>query len=782
MPPVTFTYYTGLERPFWFNPRLSGSWNGWNPVPMDVIAAADGCPAFRTTVDLDADGSEYRWGVFVDSAARNNIWAVMDEAGLETTERHRSFVLAPGDGPRHEHYFFTHNRRLGAHKDGQGRMRFAVWAPNARAVEVVFGDPAHGYIPDDHEPGNDTIALRRAADGVWESDRTHGPFETFVGRPYMFRITRGNGDVRYRTDLYSRHQIGRGNIDPAHEPYDGNVTRLDGTKSCSVVVDPDTIAGVPAGEFWRDELTHELPLPAGIENLVIYEVHVGSLGFGETDATGQPRPGTLADAAAPLFLDHLQDLGVNAIELLPIMEFAGDRQWGYATSHFHALESSAGGRNALKRLVRACHQRGIAVLLDVVFNHYHHDAERAQWNYDDTAPDRNLYYWYEGRPTDYPEFDAAVEPDRRGHGGYLDNVSTGFAPRYSEEMVRKLMIGSAVAMVEEFHIDGFRVDQTSSIRAYNVLHANGRSAGAANAWGAKFLRQFIRTVKLVDPHTVVIAEDHETGEAEQQLTRPTDQGGLGFDAAWFSSFYHNLIGDAAGHDDAGRLIRFAGFGGDFPLRFDFFAGALQWSKEKKVVYGESHDEAGNAKETARTIVTAANGAPLLGETRRFAEARCRFAFAMAVLSAGTPMLLSGDEIAATKMMKYNDPIGAKEDLFGERVAAGAKLFACYSDLIKFRLRNSAVRSRNLTGIQTSNDDRTISFVRNGELLVAGSLANTPLRDYRVPMKDGQWREVFNSDSELYGGDNVGNEGRTLEANGELLIVIPANGVVVFRRV
>lgn len=780
MPSVTFTYFTGLERPLWRNPRLSGSWNGWVPRPMETFIADDGCPAFRATADLPA--GEHRWGVFVDGSQRNNIWAVMDEAGIDTTERHRTFRIGDGDGPHDEHYSFTNNRRLGANRNADGSMRFAVWAPNAKSVKVVFGD-ASGYIADGAPVGGDAIALTRNTDGEWESPAGIGPFADFEGRPYMFAVEFHNGQVRYRTDLYSRHQIGRGHVNPAHQPYDGDVAKLDGTKSCSVVVNPHTVDGIPAADFWRDEMSHEFPLPQRVEDLVVYEVHVGSLGF---DAPG--RPGNLADAADPRFLGYLQDLGVNALELLPMMEFAGDRQWGYATSHFHALESSAGGRDALKRLVRACHQRGIAVLLDVVYNHYHHDAERAQWAFDHDAHERNIYYWYEGKPEDYPKFAADVtaagEGHRARHGGYLDNVSTGWAPRYHEEQVRKLLIGSAVAMIEEFHIDGLRVDQTSSIRAYNRRHADGHEVGAANVWGAKFLRQLARTVKAVKPGAMLIAEDHESGEAERLLTAPPGQNGLGFDAAWYTSFYHNLIGDAAGRSEA-RLLKFAGQGGDGPLRFGDFAGALAWTGQKKVVFGESHDEAGNAKETARTVVVAVNHAPLVGTTRRFAEARCRFAFAMAVLSAGTPMLLAGDEVATTTMMKHDKPLEAKVDFLGERNGAGAKLFACYSDVIKFRLRRAAVRSHELRVIHAHDESRIIAFLRTdgaSELLVVGSLNNHPQHDYRLPIASGDWQEVFNTDSHLYGGDNVGNEGRTLTASNGLRLVVPANGAVVFRRV
>lgn len=655
--PVPFTYYTGLERPLWFNPRLSGSWNGWTPIAMNTIVAPDGCPAFETTVNLEP--GEHRWGVFVDSQARNNIWAVMDEAGLNTNERHRTFSIAPGETDHHEKYFFTHLRRLGAHKDAIGNMRFAVWAPHARAVEVVFAD-AGGYIYDDGRglhAEQASIPLRRRSGGVWESDSL-APFATFVGRAYMFRVTRSDGSVRLRTDLYSRHQIGRGRIDPARTPYDGDIATLDGTKGASVVVDPDLVGGIPAAEFWRDELSHE-----------------------------------------------------------------------------------------------------------------------RQWQYDSPEHKNNLYYWFEGRGDDYPDFNAAVSADRRGMGGYLDNVSTGFAPRYSDETVRRLLIDSAVVMAEEFHIDGFRVDQTSSIRAYNGLHANGARVGAANAWGAKLLQQLSRTVKLVKPDAMLIAEDHEHGEAEEALTRPTDQNGIGFDAAWFSSFYHNLVGDAAGRSEA-RLIKFAGLGDDRPLAIDSFAGAMSWSGQKKVVYGESHDKAGNPEQTARTIVVAAGGAPLIGMTRRFAEARCRFAFAMAVLSAGTPMLLAGDEVGATKLMKHDDPLGSKEDLLGQRAADGAKLFACYSDLIKLRLRQPALRSRRIAIIRTDNEQRLIAFTRGDrELLVVGTPANQP-RTQGISV-DGEWQEIFNTDSVFYGGDNVGNAGNVLRPRDG--VIVPANGVVVLRR-
>jgi 1,4-alpha-glucan branching enzyme len=121
-------------------------------------------------------------------------------------------------------------------------------------------------------------------------------------------------------------------------------------------------------------------------------------------------------------LDHLTALGVNAVELLPMSEFSGTG-WGYGDSHHFVIESSAGGRDQYKHFVRACHRRGIAVIQDVVYNHFDSDADRAEWAYDSDAPERNFYYWYEGTRADYPSAD----------GGYLDNGSSGFTPRFWEE-------------------------------------------------------------------------------------------------------------------------------------------------------------------------------------------------------------------------------------------------------------------------------------------------------------------------------------------------------------
>jgi len=162
----------------------------------------------------------------------------------------------------------------------------------------------------------------------------------------------------------------------------------DGTKGCSVVVGLDTVtrnfapvAGRPAvrqteAAFWAHEFTPGLPAPSRVEDLVIHELHIDALGF------GRATPGALADAMA--LLPQLADLGVKAIELPPMSEFSGIG-WGH-DSHLFVIESTAGIRDQYRHFVREFHRRGIAVMQDVVYNHFDPSADRAQWAHDSDAP------------------------------------------------------------------------------------------------------------------------------------------------------------------------------------------------------------------------------------------------------------------------------------------------------------------------------------------------------------------------------------------------------------
>jgi 1,4-alpha-glucan branching enzyme len=800
---VELVFATGLTRPIFRNVRLVGSWDAagrfsadWSTVLMRPATGDDGCVQFTAVVALDAEqtGWQFSWGVVMDGPSGVDFWGIPTEVQDRLSrDRTRSFVLGdPSSGsPQVETYYLTQCRRLGAQKRRQpGNPRegilFAVWAPDAIHVDVVFGDTISGYIADNGDgmaKSPAPIALRRASGGIWQAGPPDAEllrrYEEYDRRPYMFRITEEGGRVVYRTDLYSRSQIGRGDFDPKGMPFHGSFRDLDGSKSCSMVRNPDVVSSTFADpdapgplvnqeEFWADEFTHGLPIPFRLEEMVIYELHVGALGF------EHPRAGDLEDAMN--LLDYLVDLGINAVELLPMAQFEGSEAWGYGNSHHFAIESAAGGRGQLKHFVRACHQRGIALILDVVYNHFTPDAERAEWSYDAEAPDRNIYYWYEGHPDDY------TTPD----GGYLDNGSSGYAPRLYEEMVRKLFISSAAALVEEFHVDGFRVDLTDALHLLNRRHADGAPVDSANMFGVKFLTEWTRTMKMIRPTTLLIAEDHTRWDA---MTEPPDDGGVGFDAVWYSDFHHHLVGNPTFGPEFANLIVNAGYGDDRPLAMDYFAGALGWSGHAKVVYHLSHDEAGNAKGSSRTICAAVNGAPLVGATRAFAEARCRFAAGMSILSAGTPMFLMGEEVGASKPYAYDTFMQNREDLRGLRDGEGRHLFELYRELIRFRLGHEGLQTREIDVVCANDADRVIAFRRwSGaeDFLIVASLNNRPFREgysldcTRIP--DARWREEFNSDDPRFGGDGVGNGKQPITSqSGRFVAVVPANGFVIFRK-
>jgi 1,4-alpha-glucan branching enzyme len=355
-------------------------------------------------------------------------------------------------------------------------------------------------------------------------------------------------------------------------------------------------------------------------------------------------------------------------------------------------------------------------------------------------------------------------------------------------MVRHLFVSSAAAVIEEFHVDGFRVDLTQAIHRDNGLNADSRSLGNANLFGQKMLREWSRTLKMIRPDVMLIAEDHSGWDA---VTKLPEVGGLGFGATWFASFYHNLIGDSTMAGGKARLLKVAGQGGDDGLEIEQFAGVLYDSQYNKVVYHESHDEAGNAEGTARTMVVAANGAPLFGATRDYAEARCRVAFGLSLLSSGTPMFFMGEEIGAQKPYRFSDFMQNREDLAGERAAAGAKLFRFYQELIRFSRRHPAARAQEIDIIHAIGANRLIAFTRSAgsdELLILASLRNQPFVDGYViqsdpsRLSDGLWREAFNSDAAIYGGSNVGNFGADVPAaGGRFQCRVPANGLLVFQK-
>ncbi|SBW00123.1 1,4-alpha-glucan branching enzyme [uncultured delta proteobacterium] len=798
MPEVTFTYHTGTVRELFNTVRLTGNWSAegrqsgeWRILPMDAFRDNHGCLAYRATVSFanEEAGKEFFWGVIVNAPGRVDLWGIAAEYGpFASSELHRAFTLDAKGGA--QSYCLAGGRYLGANKyyrkEGEAPgIRFSVWAPHAQKVETVIeSGNGDGYIWNNGKGAGESFAMTRDASGIWATspdDPALTDYTRLEHARYMFRITREDGSVAFRTDLYSRCQAGKGTVNPEEGGWNGKLDDLESTKSCSVVKNPDSVnqgggadeadAWVDAETFWAHEFSPLAPVPSQLEDLIIYEMHIAGLWTGPQE--GQAGPGTLRHAMG--MLDYLTDLGVNAVELLPMSEFEDTAGWGYGSTHFHAIKYDREGQDLFKRFVRECHRRGIAVIVDVVYNHYSPDSERVHWMYDTTRHDHNMYYYYKGKQEDYPE----DFPE----GGYCDNYSTGYLPNVGEEMVRAMLIGSAAAMLLDYHVDGFRMDLTQALHSFNVLHKDGSPVPEANESGIRFMREWARTLRLFKPGVFLLAEDHS---GWNMLAREQMLGGVGFTASWWSEWYHQLIGDADQDSAKAHLLRNAGYGTASPLRMNVMAGMLLGSPGH-VVYHESHDESGNSERSARNIEVAVNGM-LFDNTRAWGEARCRVVAGMTLFSAGTPMFFMGEEVCAREPYRHGDFLEHREDFKALRESSGGPMFRFYQDIIRLRRENPALHSANIAVLKAHNQSRVLVWHRwlgAQEFVIVASLSNTPYDGGYVfshrNLKGKTWVEVLNSEAPIYGGPGGGNNEHVDSNEGTMNVAIPACGIIVLAR-
>jgi maltooligosyltrehalose trehalohydrolase len=429
---------------------------------------------------------------------------------------------------------------------GPDGVRFRVWAPAHERVEVHLGEGRR-------EP------LRPAADGL---------FETLVpglqaGARYGF-VLDGEGPF---PDPYSRSQP-------------------DGVHGLSAVVDPNQYE-------WHDAAWPGLH----IQGLVIYQCHVG---------TFTPE-GTFDSLIRQL--PRLKDLGVTAIEPLPVAEFPGTRNWGYDGVDLFAASHVYGGPEGLRRLVDAAHQHGLGIVLDVVYNHL--------------GPDGNYLRQFS---TDYFT--------DRYHTPWGDAINYD-GPR--SEWVRRFVIDNARFWIDEYHVDGLRLDATHAIYDASPRH---------------ILQELSESVRNAAPKPVVLIA--ETSENAVRYLQPASQGGFGMDAVWADDFHHTmrryLAGDHEGYfeDFEGTLAEVARCtdqGWLYQGQLSRHAGHPRGSPARdrpawQFVYVlQNHDQVGN---------------------RAFGERlhhqidldRYRVASAVLLFLPFTPMLFMGQEFAASTPFQY----------------------------------------------------------------------------------------------------------------------------------
>ncbi len=549
--------------------------------------------------------------------------------------------------------------------DKAGRVAgvtFRVWAPNAKSVDVIgsFNKWKEGETPMtvDRKSGIWTVSVAAAKPG---------------------------DEYRYL-------------IDRELERRDPRARKVSADGSKSVIYDSKAFD-------WGDNVRSRPGRASRLGELVIYQLHPGT--FYDPD-TGDDRPGTLLDAVTKL--DHLQDLGVNCVLLMPVNEFAGNHSWGYNPTDVFAVENAYGGPDALKQFVKEAHARGIAVHVDIVHNHYGpEDLDLLRFDGYGGGESRAGIYFYE---------DEA-------------RSATPWGPRpdFGRPEVRDFISDQVRMLFDEYRIDGLRWDSTVNIRRY----ADG---AAENPDGDRLLDEISRMIRREYPDKVSIAEDAVGDER--------------FDASWEYAFHH-----AGENRDAGvvpQLLKPAGQIDvtDVAARIDSLLGL------SRVIYTENHDETGRLNGRRRLITDADEQDPQSLTARR----KHALAAVITLAAPGIPLIFMGQEFLEDKEFHDSNP------LVWHRGEVAAKSTLLYKDLIRLR-RNLDGRSAALSGVKTDilhadAEKKILAFRRfragnpPSEICVIINFSDEPVEDFTLVFpRAGFWSLLLNTDDPKYGDGFTG---------------------------
>lgn len=428
------------------------------------------------------------------------------------------------------------------------RCQFRVWAPLASQVQVRLLTPKERLI-----------ALEPTDRGYY-----HSLVENVeAGSLYFYRID----GQKERPDPASRFQP-----QGVHGP-----------------------SQVVASHFsWRDQSWSGLPL----KDYIIYELHVGTF---TADGT--------FDAVIP-HLDGLKDLGITAVEIMPVAQFPGSRNWGYDGVDLYAVQNSYGGPAGLKKLVDACHQSGLAMILDVVYNHL--------------GPEGNYL-------TDFAPY-------------FTERYRTPWGPAINfdgpdSDEVRDFYIQNALYWITEFHVDALRLDAVHAILDHSPRPFLAELAYVVHEH-AKRLNRHIHLIS-------------ESASNDARLIRSPDLGGYGLDAQWSDDFHHSLrvilTGERGGYyEDYGelsQLVKAFQEGFVYSGEYSFFRRRRHGSSsrdipaERFVVFSQNHDQVGNR---------------MLGErlTEVVSCEKLKLAAGTVLLSPFLPLIFMGEEYGETAPFQY----------------------------------------------------------------------------------------------------------------------------------
>lgn len=550
-------------------------------------------------------------------------------------------------------------KNLGATLTKTG-VEFRVWAPFAKFVSVFVSDGV--TVKETH--------MANEGDGYWYGVVNGAK----AGETYKYHIQSPYDQWLERNDPRARQVTLSDNGD-------------------SVIVDPSF--------DWEGVAAPIIPK----NKQVIYEMHIGT--FHRPDAS---TPGTFASAIEKL--DYLESLGINTIELMPVTSMANSYGWGYAPNYLYSVENSYGGRHGLLEFVKACHKRGIAVVLDVVYNHF---SDRSDlWQFDGwNERYKGGIYFYNDERADTP---------------------WGGRPDYGRAEVRQFILDNVTMWLTEYHLDGLRIDSTIYMR--NTVGANDDpSHDLPDAWS---LFQEINTLAhKINPNALMIAEDSSSNE---YLTKPVSEGGAGFDAQWASSFPHAIRARFAmeNSDYTGSL--------DTELQHYFNGDAFQ-----KVIFSDSHDTASKDSKRINEATTPGNAGSV------FARQRTLLAHAISLTAPGIPMILQGEEFM--QQGSFND----RQMLDWDKTTQFAGMVLAFQHLINLRkdiyTNTTGLVSQSINVFHQDIANNVIAYHRWGnggphdDVLVIVNFSDLRFKEYKLYLPvPGMWHVRFNSSWKGYSPD------------------------------
>ncbi len=588
--------------------------------------------------------------------------------------------------------------KLGAHPrdlGGVAGVSFAVWAPNAAQVSLA------GNF--NHWDGRYHPMRSLGASGVWE---------LFVpglgeGELYKFEIRDRRGAVRLKTDPYGTY----------FEAPPGNA---------AIVCDPRR-------HSWHDEAWIERRrAQAGQLDrpLSVYEVHLGSWRRLPEDGD---RPLSYRELA-PQLADYVIELGFTHVEVLPLAEHPFDGSWGYQVTGFFAPTRRFGTPEDFAWFVDHLHQRGIGVILDWVPAHFPRDAF-ALAEFDGT----HLYEHADPR-----------QGEHRDWGTLIFN--------YGRNEVRCFLTANALAWIDRYHIDGLRVDAVASMLYLDYSRPEGQwipnqNGGRENLEAIAFLRSVNDLVHRYHPGVAMIAEE---STSFAKVTRPTSDGGLGFDYKWNMGWMHDTLRYFSKEPIHRRWHQ------------DDLTFGMLYQYAENFISVLSHDEVVHGKASLLYKMGA------WGIPEKAANLRSFFAHMWSY--PGKKLLFMGGEFGQAQewrhdrsldwhLRQYLDHEGLRllvrdlNRLYVEEPVLGANDFNPHG----FRWISCQDAGANLIAYLRLDAFEKVLFA------VVGHFGGA-VRSYRIGVpRPGSWREVLNTNSEYYGGSGLGNAG------GKATEAVPCDG-------